>query len=108
MPDDPGKSYLEWLPGAVKALGFGGLAGALWTTVVCTALYKADAKVTIELWPDLYWTWVILVGLWLLFYIISLAAEKIVRDKENIHPECDAETDSTEDDVEPPTPTTTP
>jgi len=50
---------------ALKHLGFGAPFGILWTLIMCVALYRADSSFLDKNWPWLYWTWVVIAGLWL-------------------------------------------
>jgi hypothetical protein len=55
----------------VEHLGFGGGASVLWTIVVCVALWKISDPTLRWLWPYLFWTWVVVAGLWFLGFVIA-------------------------------------
>lgn len=80
---------VELVVGAIKGLGTGGSACVLWTIVMTAALLKGDSAVINRVWPDLYVTWLVVVGFWFVTQVIVVvrapgvwsAAREFVRKK---------------------------
>lgn len=64
MSEKASNSTIDSVAHIVRELKVGGLPAVAWTVVVCCALLKQDNAVLQWLWPQLFKTWLVLIGLW--------------------------------------------
>lgn len=62
MSEGTQKSAFDSVAGVVRELSGFGVPTVLWTVIFCVAVWRADATVLGDLFPRLYWTWIVLCG----------------------------------------------
>jgi len=76
---NPSEPVARAVSTVVERLGFGGLLSVLWTVICVAALWRCTEKTITQLWPWLFWTWVVLAVVWFLGLALAAGAAAIAR-----------------------------